>query len=94
MTITTDADRVLHTANGVTTVFSTAPIEKIDEENVEVSLIDPAGTEDPQAIGTDYVLTPAWAASTRTLNPVTTATSRPGAASASVTPATSSPGAA
>lgn len=56
MTITTDADRVLHTANGVTTVFSTAPIEKVNADNVRVSLIDPAGVEDPQTLGVDYSL--------------------------------------
>jgi len=55
MTISTDAVRVTHVANGSTTLFSFAPIEGVTSANLKVYLFDPnTGLLTAQTLGTDY----------------------------------------
>lgn len=58
MTVSVDAARVVHVANGVTTLFSTAPIEGVTASNLVVTLTAPNGAVTTPVAGVDYTLTP------------------------------------
>lgn len=57
MTLSISRDRVTHVGNGVTTVFPTSSIEKLDATNVRVYVIDSNGIEVLKTYGVDYTLT-------------------------------------
>lgn len=57
MTVSTDAARVVHVANGSATLFSFAPIEQIDATNVRVTTVA-SGVETVRTLGVDYFLEP------------------------------------
>jgi hypothetical protein len=58
MTVSSSTARVVHTANGSSVFFSSAPIQGLTADNVVVTLTTPAGVTTTQVLGTDYTLSP------------------------------------
>jgi hypothetical protein len=58
MTVSSTVSRVVHTANGSSVFFSSAPIQGLTAGNVVVTLTDTNGVTTTQALGTDYTLSP------------------------------------
>jgi hypothetical protein len=58
MTVSSTVSRVVHTANGSSVFFSSAPIQGLTAGNVVVTLTDTDGVTTTQVLGTDYTLSP------------------------------------
>jgi hypothetical protein len=56
MTVSSSIARVVHTANGSSVFFSSAPIQGLTASNVVVTLTDTDGVTTTQVLGTDYTL--------------------------------------
>jgi hypothetical protein len=58
MTVSSTVSRVVHTANGSSVFFSSAPIQGLTASTVVVTLTNTNGVTTTQVLGTDYTLSP------------------------------------